>query len=196
LHAQGLGGDTPRASTTDPDARVMKMPDGGYRPAYNVQLATAGAPEGGPRTIVGVRVTNVGSDMGSVSPMLDDIEERTDKLPTKLLADANHASLADIKDATARGVTPLIALPKRSKADGPHADKAPAIAAWRERMQTEEAKEVMRARASLCELTNAHGKARFAMGSLLVRGLGKVTSVVLLTALTANLLAHGASLLG
>jgi transposase len=196
LRTQGLGGERPRASTTDPDARVMKMPDGGFRPAYNVQLATAGAPEGGPRTVVGVRVTNVGSDMGSVSPMLDDIEKRTGELPKQLLADANHAALADIKDATARGVTPLIALPKRSKADGPHADKDPAIAAWRERMQTDEAKEVMRARASLCELTNAHGKARFAMGSLLVRGLGKVTSVVLLTALTANLLAHGAALLG
>src|SRR5262249_34608691 len=29
-----------RASTTDPEARVMKMADGGFRPAYNVQLAT------------------------------------------------------------------------------------------------------------------------------------------------------------
>ena len=73
----GLGGDIPRASTTDPEARVMKMPDGGFRPAYNMQLATAGDPEGGPRTIVGVRVTNTGSDMGSVAPMLDDIERRT-----------------------------------------------------------------------------------------------------------------------
>jgi hypothetical protein len=30
----------PRASTTHPEARVMKMADGGYRPAYNCQLAT------------------------------------------------------------------------------------------------------------------------------------------------------------
>jgi len=71
------GKPEPRASTTDPDARVMKMPDGGYRPAYNIQLASAGSELGGPRTIVGVRVTNVGSDMGSVGPMLDDIERRT-----------------------------------------------------------------------------------------------------------------------
>jgi transposase len=53
LQARGLGGDQPRASTTDPDARVMKMPDGGFRPAYNVQFSTAGEPTGGPRTIVG-----------------------------------------------------------------------------------------------------------------------------------------------
>jgi hypothetical protein len=31
----------PRASTTDPEARVMKMADGGFRPAYNCQIASA-----------------------------------------------------------------------------------------------------------------------------------------------------------
>ena len=30
----------PRVSTTDPDARIMKMADGGFRPGYNVHLAT------------------------------------------------------------------------------------------------------------------------------------------------------------
>ncbi len=78
----------PRASTTDADARVMKMPDGGYRPGYNVRLATAGSELGGPRTIVGLLVTNVGSDMGSVTPMLADVESRTGQLPKQLLADA------------------------------------------------------------------------------------------------------------
>jgi hypothetical protein len=34
------GKDKPRASTTDAEARVMKMPDGGFRPGFNVQLAT------------------------------------------------------------------------------------------------------------------------------------------------------------
>src|SRR5579872_7400970 len=78
----------PRASTTDPDARVMKMGDGGFRPAYNVQLATAGSPMGGPTTIVGVRVTNAGVDTGALAPMLDDIQQRTGQLPSVLLADA------------------------------------------------------------------------------------------------------------
>jgi hypothetical protein len=49
-----------RASTTDAEARVMKRADGGFRPAYNVRMATAGSPLGGPRTIVGIQVTNVG----------------------------------------------------------------------------------------------------------------------------------------
>jgi hypothetical protein len=76
--------------------RVMKMADGGFRPAYNVQMASAGSPMGGPRTIAGMLVTNVGSDMGSVSPMLDQIERRTGKLPKVLLADANHKAPSGI----------------------------------------------------------------------------------------------------
>jgi transposase len=193
---QTEGKKEPRASTTDADARVMKMADGGFRPAYNVQLATAGSPMGGPRTIVGVRVTNVGSDMGSVSPMLDDIERRTGQLPSVLLADANHGDHDSIRDAAARGVTALIPLPKpRANATGKQVDNDAPIEAWRQRMQTPEAKQHLRARASLCELPNADFKSRLGLGHLLLRSLGKVTCIVLLTALAHNLLAHAPKLL-
>jgi transposase len=178
----------PRASTTDPDARVMKMGDGGFRPAYNVQLATAGSPMGGALTIVGVRVTNEGVDAGALSPMLDDIARRTGALPSVLLADAGHADHASIRAAAERGVVALIPVPDREH--GSKAKVEPEIVAWRERMQTDEAKQAMRARASLCELPNAHLKTRLGLGHLLVRGLSKVTCVVLLTALAANILAH------
>jgi transposase len=187
---------TVRASTTDPEARVMKMPGSGFAPAYNVQLATAGDPQGGPRTIVGVRVTNVGSDYGSVGPMIDDIEQKCGKRPSVLLADNGHASSADIRAAADRGVTALIAPQGRSMRKPPNPSEDPAVASWRDRMRTDEAKEQMRARASLCELSNAHIKTRFSMASLLVRGLTKVTCMVLLSALTANLVAHVAALAG
>lgn len=189
-------GKKPRASTTDADARVMKMPGGGFQPAYNVQLATAGDPEGGPRTIVGVRVTNVGNDWGSVGPMIDDVERQCGERPTTLVADAGHASFADVKAADERGVVAFIAPQKRSMTRPPDRNEEPVVTSWRERMRTDEAKRQMRARASLCELTNAHIKTRFAMASLLVRGLDKVTCMALLTALTANLVAHAASLAG
>jgi len=184
----------PRASTTDATARVMKMPDGGYRPGYNVQLATAGSELGGPRTIVGLLVTNVGSDMGSVTPMLADIEARTGQLPKTLLADANHAKHACIEDATRRGVEVLIAVPKREH--GPTTTTPSAeILAWRERMKTDAAKRTYRARAALCELSNAHLKCHHGTAQVLVRGIAKVTCVALLAALTSNLLAHLAALL-
>jgi len=184
-----------RASTTDAEARVMKMAGGGFRPAFNVQMATAGSPLGGPRTVVGVRVTNLGSDMGSMTPMVDDIERRTGELPGTLLADGGHASHADLRAVTERGVEVLMPVPERSKKPGANADDDPTVVAWRARMETEEAKRLYKARPGLCELSNAHGRAH-GLQHFLVRGLDKVTCVVLMTAITANLLQHTATLLG
>jgi transposase len=183
-----------RASTTDAEARVMKMAAGGFRPAYNVQMATAGSPVGGPRTIVGVLVTNVGSDMNAVPPMLDDIERRTGQLPEVLLGDAGHASHDTIRHAAARGVEALIAVPEHSKQPGPQAHTDEAVVAWRARMETPEAQKLYRARASLCELMNAHARTHHGLDHFLVRGLKKITCVVLLTAITSNLLQHAALL--
>lgn len=184
-----------RASTTDAEARVMKMADGGFRPAYNVRMATAGSPLGGPRTIVGVQVTNVGSDMGSITPMLDEIELRTGQLPITLLADANHAAHDCIRAASEAGVEVLVAVPERSQKPGANADDDPAIVAWRERMETDEAKKIYRARASLCELMNAHLRTHHGVDQFLVRGLAKVTCVALLGAIASNLLQHANVLL-
>lgn len=178
----------PRASTTDAEARVMKMPDGGFRPAYNIQLATAGSELGGPRTIVGVLVTNTGSDMGSITPMLEDIKARTGELPRQLLADANHAKHSCIDAATRAGVEVIMAIPKREQ--GATTPVSPEVAAWRERMKTDEAKRAYRARAALCELSNAHLKCHHGMDSVPVRGLARVTCVALLGAIAANVLAH------
>lgn len=183
-----------RASTTDPEARVMKMPDGGYRPGYNMQLAVAGSPMGGPRTIVGLRVTNVGSDMNSLAPMLEDIETRTGHSPTQLLADANHTAHEDIRAVAAQGVELLAPIPRRTHDSEKQYDDA--ICDWIARMQTSEAKRAMRARASLCELANAHLKERFGLDRVLVRGIAKVTCIALLHGIAFNLLQHAPALLG
>jgi transposase len=185
-----------RASTTDAEARVMKMADGGFRPAYNVRMATAGSPLGGPRTIVGVQVTNVGSDMGSITPMLDEIKWRTGRLPTTLLADANHATHDCIRAATNADVEVLVAVPQRTQQGGAKADDDSAVVAWRKRMETDEAKKLYRARASLCELMNAHLRTHHGVDQFLVRGLAKVTCVALLAAITSNLLQHASAFLG
>lgn len=64
----------PRVSTTDADARRMKMPNGGFNPAINVQLAT----DTNSRAIVGVEVTNEGTDsVGLSEPMRRQVEQRT-----------------------------------------------------------------------------------------------------------------------
>jgi hypothetical protein len=112
-----------------------------------------------------------------------------------LLADANHAKHECIRACAERGVEALIAVPAPSQKAGPNADTDPAIEAWRACMQTDEAKTTFRARASLCELPNAHLKEHQGHAQMLVRGLTKVTSVALLCALSANLVAHAASIL-
>ena len=186
----------PRASTTDPDARTMKMGDGGYRPAYNVQLATVGDKMGGPRTIVGVRVTQNTTDMGSLVPMLHEVKARTGELPKTLVADAGHAKHTDIAEAMDLGVEVIVPVPDDPRhTEGTRNNKAPQIVTWRQLMETPLAKEKLRWRASACELSNAHAKQRFGMRQFLVRGLNNVTCVVLLTALAANLLAHASALL-
>ena len=186
----------PRFGSTT--ALRSKMADGGFRPAYNVCMATAGSPLGGPRTIVGVQVTNVGSDMGTITPMLAEIERRTGQLPKTLLADANHAAHDCIRAATDAGVEVLVAVPKRSQSQhaGARADLDPAVVAWRERMTTDEAKAVYRARASLCELINAHLRSHHGVEQFLVRGLAKVTSVALLAAIASNVLQHASTCSG
>jgi len=134
--------------------------------------------------------------MGSIRPMLDEIEERAGRLPKTLLADANHAAHECIRDAARRGVQALVAVPDRSKDSGPNAANDAPIVEWRNRMQTEEAQDLYRARAGLCELMNAHLRSHHGVNQFLVRGVGKVTCVALLAALASNLLQHAATLLG
>ena len=59
-----------RCSTTDPTATVMKMADGGFRPAYNFQFCTATNSQ----VIVGVDVETTGSDAGQAVPMVEQVE--------------------------------------------------------------------------------------------------------------------------
>jgi len=186
LQEQRSPSDSPaRASTTDAEARVMKMGDGGFRPAYNVQYAVAGSEMGGPRTIVGVNVTNVGSDMGSLGPMVEQIEQRTGQRPAVLLADGGHAKAEDIAATRRMGVDVLVPPAKTAKTieqlEAEGAD--PEVIAWRQRMETDEAKQLYRARAGLAELANAHQKTHHGITQVLVHGAAKVTCVILLNAI-------------
>ena len=132
--------------------------------------------------------------MGALTPMLAQIEARTGELPTTVLADANHANHEAIAAAIARGVETLVPVPSRTRASGPNGNHEPAIVEWKAHMDTEEAKRLYRARAGLCEWTNAQFAGRFDLRQFLVRGLDKTTSVALLCAITSNLTQHLATL--
>jgi transposase len=176
-----------RASTTDADARVMKMGDGGFRPALNVQLATATASQ----VITGVDVTNSGGDQGQLAPMVQQHQERYERVPDEALVDGGFVKKEDIEKVQQGGTT-VYAPVQKSKdperdAHTPRPDDTPAVAQWRQRMATEEAKTIYRQRAATAECVNALARNR-GLQRFLVRGLRKVKAVVLWYALAHNLM--------
>jgi transposase len=179
--------DKTRVSTTDAEARVMKMPDGGFRPAFNVQLAT----DTQTQIITGAAVTNSGSDHGKLAEMVEQHEERYQKKPQQMLADSGFATKRDIERIEQGGTTVYtpVQAPKDSKrkADMPCADDTPEIAEWRQRMATPEAKLIYKDRASTAECVNAHAR-NVGMYQFGVRGMTKVKAVVLWYVLLHNLL--------
>lgn len=180
--------DQARVSTTDPDARVMKMGDGGFRPAFNVQLAT----DVGARVISGVAVDNGGNDYGRINPMLDQVSERTGVLPTEALADGGYADHEDIVKAAARNVQVFAPIPEpRDNNADPHAPRPNdprAIAEWRRRMATPEAREIYKQRASTAETSNANLRCLKGLDRFRVRGIPKVTCVVLWAVIAYDIL--------
>ncbi len=181
---------TARVSTTDPDTRVMKMGDGGFRPAFNVQFATT---TDAARVIVGVDVSNRGSDMGQSTPMLAQIEARTGVRPTELLLDGGYTQHDAIDAAADQNVTVFAPVPKPRVGDtrDPHVARdgdSEAVAAWRERMGTDAAKQIYKQRAATAETVNADAKTHRGLDRLPVRGLGKVLGSATLFALTYDIL--------
>jgi transposase len=173
-----------RTSTTDPDARVMKMADGGFRPAYNIHLATDTAS----RVIVAVEVDNRGTDQHAMVPLAAQIERRFERRPAEWLADGGCTSLENIDAMSERGCK--VFSPLRQRRTGRHpAEIRPtdsdAVREWRERMNTEQAKSVYKQRAATAEWVNARCRAQ-GLVQLLVRGTRKVLSVALLHAIANN----------
>jgi len=183
-------GDLARASTTDPEARRMKMGDGGTRPAYNVEFST----DLNSLVIVGFDVTNAGTDAGQMEPMAQKIEAEQGPLPENAegYVDGGFATRDDLESMTRRGVTvfaPVKAVEKhQQQGKDPYASRrgdSPEVVAWRQRMGTPEARQKYKQRAK-CEWSNAECRNR-GLQQFVVRGLAKVKTVVLWYVLVHNL---------
>jgi len=177
----------PRVSTTDPQATVMKMADGGFRPAYNVEYSTACDGQ----VVVGVDVVTVGNDQGQMPPMLDQIEDRFEQRPKEVLVDGGFAKLEDIEKVQAGGECKVYAPVAKPKKDSVDRHKAKAtdseeVAEWRTRMGTKTAIKIYKERAATAECVNAQACNR-GLRLLLVRGLEKVKSVAMWFAIAHNM---------
>ena len=163
----------------------MKMADGGFRPSYNVQLAT----DVGSQVVVGVEVTNRGSDMHQLSPMLEQLEGRYGQLPTEALVDGGFASLGAIEAAESQGCR--VYAPPMQPRNGdrnpyrPLPDDSENVARWRRRMGAASAKEKYKDRAATAECVNAQSRNR-GLWQFNVRGRLKARCVSLLYALAHN----------
>jgi transposase len=177
--------DKARASTTDPDATVMKMADGGFRPALNVQFTAAV----GSGVIVAVSVLTAGSDMGQITPALDQVEARFGERPQEALADGGFAKHEDLEQAQRAGTTVYVPVPEPKDKTRDRFEPLPSdgeeIKAWRARMKTDEAKAIYKGRAQTVELANAQARNQ-GLVRLLVRGAKKALAVALWHAVAHN----------
>lgn len=181
--------DEARASTTDPQARVMKMPDGGFRPAYNIQFATDAAS----RLIVGVAASD-GGDQPQLVPMLRQLAERYGAPPAEHVVDGGYFTRAGVIEADALGTTLYAPPPKARNGRDPAAPLPtdhPSVATWRQRMASDAGRAVYRQRAGIAEWVNALARNRGLL-RLNVRGLAKATTIALWFALAHNLMVMAA----
>lgn len=180
--------EAPRISTTDPEARVMKMPDGGWRPAYNGQMIADPLSN----VVVGVAVDATGSDHGWIMPMLRQVRRRYDRAPGRLLVDGGFSRAEDLEWAARpeNGATAVFMPPTQSKHGTdpyqPRAGDGPGVMAWRARMASPAGQAIYKLR-SRHERINADLR-RNGLVHLTVRGKAKAHVILLWHALAHNLM--------
>jgi transposase len=180
--------DKVRASLVDPEVRKMKMGDGGFRLAFNLQFAT-GVDS---RAIYGVDVVNT-LDPGTMPPMIAQVAYRLNQLgismPSHWIGDAAYSGKDDLN--TVYELYPdinVIAAPQQKLEIAQQEKKmdSEAVKRWRKSIGTDEFKKTYKQRCSTAEFSNMQTKIQ-GVGQILVRGLQKVKSMCLLHAIAFNM---------
>ena len=163
----------------------MKMADGGFRPAYNCQISAVGDGQ----VVVAVGVDTMGSDRGMVRPMLDELQRCYGRRPHRHLVDGGFNKNDDTEWAASIGVD-IYGPPMNSKHKtdpyAPRSDDGPGVAAWRQRMNSPQGKEIYKRRA-LHECINARFR-QWSLYQFTVRGSQKIATVLRWLALANNIL--------
>lgn len=89
-----------RVSVSEPDARKMKHPDGGWAPSYNVQVTT----EAQSRMIVAISASTEANDTQQLMPALEQVKENCGKLPERVIADNGYATRSNVEQTTEQEV--------------------------------------------------------------------------------------------
>jgi transposase len=176
--------DETRASSTDPEATRMKMGDGGYRPAFNVQ--TAMDPDS--LFIVGVEVTQEGNDGGMLPRMADLLERTHGQRPSQMIADGGFVTLDAITKLEKHGIEVFAPVPRPQTEGADRFARRPKdtdeSAAWRARMATEAAQATYKKR-SRVEFPFARFR-NWGLHQFAVKTIKRVSSSFLIFVLTHN----------
>ena len=98
-----------RASSTDPDARVMLQAKGAYGPSYHVEIST----DAKAKIIVGVGVTQAATDAAELEPAVERIEANLGERPKQMVVDAGLTNQATLEAMAEKQVDLIGALPER-----------------------------------------------------------------------------------
>ena len=152
---------------------------------YKRQVGDA---SGGPVAIVGVRVTNQGTDKTSLWPMRDQVTALTGSTPLQVVVDAEHLTLEDLRRAEREHLDVISTCPEHWSPEGRDQDEV--TRRWMARMGTEQARDAYRGRKALAERPNAIVKGWMNLDRLPVRSLERVEGMMLLVAIMLNLHEH------
>jgi Transposase DDE domain len=249
-----------RVSTSDPEARVMKQPGGGYAPSYNVQIDTD-AKNG---VVVAVAVVQAGNDFEQLEPGVDRVEDNLKETPKEVVTDGGYGSkdtIVAMKERAIEYIAPCVDeagkgqscydqrgvsaeyqssqfvydaqrnsylcpqgkilsyegkeqrhlqvsyryRAKRLDCEGcpmksqccpgnrvvgrsvHRSEELAEVAEFRQKMQSERAREIYKTRAQVAETPNLWIKAKFGLRQFSVRGLAKVGMEALWACLTYNI---------
>lgn len=100
LAEEGKDKEKRRVSTSDPEARIMKQPDGGFAPSYNVQIDT----DAKNCVVVAVGVVQAGNDFEQLEPGIERVEQNHGKTPQEVVTDGGFVSRDNIVAMKGRAI--------------------------------------------------------------------------------------------
>jgi hypothetical protein len=165
---------------TDPDSRIMKS-HSGFSQCYNGQIAV----DGGSHLVVANGVTQSASDSAQLIPMLEQVEQNTERLPQEALADAGYGAEENLHYLDDHGIDGYIAQGRERKS--PAQTTKPLRAKMARKLKTKRGQRVYRKRKHIAEPPFGWIKSCLGFRSFSLRGLEKVTAEWNLVCLALNL---------
>ncbi len=174
---------------TDPEARIMKGPDG-FVQAYNVQVAVDDL-----QLIVGHAVTQETNDKKQLMPMITTIEQQSGDTPTQLLADAGYCSDESLTAIADTRIDAYISIRKQKHGErpgpcprGPLPKTATIVDRMSRKLHTKAGAAVYTARKGIVEPVIGQIKQARGFRQFLLRGFEKVQGEWSLVCTTHNIL--------